>query len=232
MSRSRRDDTVHASSPAQRRARDPDASESLPLPPYEPPSCPLTANAKRTLESLSANLDTSKYEKHLKAAIQNVTNSAVEPSDRLHNRLKRVKHQAEKRRQLGKENEEKTDLELEEEEYAEDLEKKVEALTTKAEKALRELIDFSDELALRDHLLKQVNENIPAPNTNSAGSRRRTRRARNGDSDDDDDDGEADDYEEDEADTMDPSVLSALESLNKLKEEYSTSYASKTKRAK
>lgn len=202
------------------------------LPPYEPPSYPLTAGAKRALDNLAVRQDTAKYKSHLKKAIHNVTYSAVEPADRVHARQKRIKQQAEKRRQPGREHEEKTDAEMHEEEYAEDFEKKVDQLTTKAEKALRELIDFSDELALHDQILKDVNEQIPAPVVPpSAEVRRLRRRAR--DEDDTEAEVEEDDHEqEDDAPEADPEILSALEIFRKLKEQHETSYAAKTMRAK
>ncbi|RDW75209.1 hypothetical protein BP6252_06351 [Coleophoma cylindrospora] len=200
------------------------------LPPYEPPSYPLNVGAKRALDSLAARQDTAKYKNHLKRAIHNVTYCAVEPADRLYSRQKKLKQQAEKRRQPGRENEEKTDAEMHDEEYAEDFEKKVDQLTIKAEKALRELIDFSDELALHEQVLKDVNEQIPAPVIlPSAETRRLRRRAQ------DEDDAEVEEEEVDqdaEAPAEDVEILSAIEILKNLKEDHKTAYAEKTMRAK
>jgi hypothetical protein len=47
-----------------------------------------------------------------------------------------------------------------EEKYAEHLEKKVSEITTNAEKALRDLIDYGDELTMQDTILKEVHDSI------------------------------------------------------------------------
>ncbi|KAL3421848.1 chromosomal organization and DNA repair protein [Phlyctema vagabunda] len=229
LSRGRRDGST-VSSPATRRPRESEAPTSrngaTPLPDYQAPSCPLNAKAKRDLEELYSNRSTEKYKKHLQAAKQSVTASAVEPNDRLHERQERLKQYAEKRRQPGRENEDKTDAEMEEQEYTEDLEKKVEALTTKAEKALRELIDYSDELAAQDDVIRRVNQQIPMYDPQASAEARRRRRARaNGSDAEDDEDAE-------ESSAEDTQVLSAVEILKQLQEEHSTTYSEKTMREK
>jgi hypothetical protein len=223
-------------SPAQRpRHRESEAratGQHTTLPPYEPPTCPLTTSGKRALDELRLNHDYSRYKKHLDTAILNVTNCTAESNDRLHTRKKQAKSYAEKRQQASSQSEEKKEAEEAALERARDLEKKVGNLTTKAEKALRDLIDYGDELAQQEDILKSVGEYIaaaPAPTPRAAG-RQRQRRLR------DEDDDEDEDYanknmnvgEEEQGPASDPSILSPFELLKNAKDEYASSYSSKS----
>jgi hypothetical protein len=194
------------------------------LPPYEPPSCHLSASALRALDEIRINHDYSKYNKHLDSSIKAVTNAAAECNDRLMYRKTEVQKYTEKRRNQGTEEEEKTVKEEEAQLYASQLKIRVGDVTTQAEKALRDLIDYRDELAVQDAIMREIGENIataPAAQSSSRGQKRH--RGDNGEEDENDN---AD--EEDEAPAADPSILSAVELLKKGKEDYAATYASKS----
>ena len=218
VSRSRQNEQ---SSPAQQSRQ----RETTSLPPYQAPSCPLTAKAKRELDNLRVNQDTSKYKKHIAAAIKVLTDAAFVSNDRLSSRKAEVAKLADKRRNQGIDESEKSKEDIEAEQYADNLEKKVTAITSKAEKALRELIDYGDELSMQDTILKEVVDNIPSPPANpiSFGRPRRSRGEKHGE---EDEEGEVDV----EAPSTDPEILSALELLQKAKEAYAINYASKSMR--
>ena len=207
-----------ASSPAQRsRNRNSDAGtvrEPTALPPYEPPSCPLSASATRALGDIRLNHDYSKYKRHLDASVDAITNAAGDSNERLTIRRSRVKKNAEKRRNQGTEDEEKTPKEEEDELMASQLEKKVGDLTSQAEKALRDLMDYRDELAMQDTIMREIGESIAAAPAEQPSSRGQN----NADEDEDDTPAAA------------PPILSAVELLKKAKQDYSATYASKSMR--
>jgi E3 SUMO-protein ligase NSE2 len=216
VSRQRRNEE---SSPASRpRQRESEAAPRQPtaLPPYEPPTCPLTETAKRQLDDLRVNQDHTKYKKHLNNAITSITNCAMETNERLHARKDRVQKLAEKRLHQGTEDDQKMDEYVEAERYAEHLEKKVSDITTQAEKALRDLIDYGDELTMQDTIMKEVHGNIEAP---LAGQRQNRQRV----------EGESEDSEDL---APDPDILSAVELFKQAKEDYAAEYSSKTMRAR
>ncbi|TVY35486.1 hypothetical protein LSUB1_G004605 [Lachnellula subtilissima] len=222
------------SSPAPRgsgsgsaRQRDAPARQPVALPPYEPPSFPLTQAAQRDLDSLRTNHDYSKYKKHLGGAIKAITTCATEINDQLTIRQDLVRRGEEKRRQAGQGNEDKTDVQNEMESQARFMERKVGDLTAKAEKSLRELIDYGDELAMQDAIMTEVSGNIAAvPVVQPHASRHR--RAR-GHGEDDEENGEEDASQDgDGSPAEDQEVLSAVELLRKAKQDYLTQYSSKS----
>ena len=187
------------------------APEPTPLPTYELPQCPLTADAKRQLEQLFSGRETKKYEDHLKLAIATVTSAAVEGNDRVVTRREGLKRSEKKRQKLeeegGKEGEDyKKALKKEEEErmFTNVLEKKVDKLNSQAERAVRELIDCKEELGAQRDILGEVSENVA---TAPVGRQRRR--------------GGNEDGEEGEmAPAEDVEILSALELTQEKKEEY------------
>jgi E3 SUMO-protein ligase NSE2 len=194
-----------------------------PLPPYEPPSCPLTTTARNELDQLRLNHDYTKYQMHLKTGKVNLTNATADAHDRLRLRRQLVEKEANKRRKDG--GVEKTEAELEAEQRADALEAKVVHLTEKAEKAMREMIDYGDELAMNDTIMKDISENIP-PVPASQPVRRRQRL---GDDDDDENEGPEEEVWEEVPDV--PGV-STIDLLNQAKEDYAANYTSKSMRAR
>lgn len=208
------------SSPAQRRQRDEIVEETV-LPPYEPPSFPLTKKQRNALDTLRINYDHTKYKKHLESSKKTITLAAGEINDRLPSRQEKVKRIKEK---IRAQNREATTDEAEIIQYAKTFEKHVNDTTAKAEQAMRELIDFSNELAMQDSILKGVADKIaaaPAPH----GRQRRRPRPR-----EDEESGEDNGEEEIEDEASDVPIVSALEIMKKAREDLQASWTSKSMR--
>jgi hypothetical protein len=126
---------------------------------------------------------------------------------------------------------EKPENHVEQEHYTDDLELKVSDLTTKAEKALRDLIDYRDELAMQDAIMKEVGENIAAAPTAQPAQLAGRRRLRELQADGEEGD-EQEPQDENDAPAADENILSAIELLKKAKEEHTARYTSKTMRAR
>jgi hypothetical protein len=210
--------------PAQRsRHREPEVPhEPTPLPPYEPPSCALTPSAKRALDNLRANHDYSKYKRHLDGSIKALTNSVGDSNERLRFRKEALEKAKERRARAGDEEEGKTEAE----EACGGMESNVATLTRKAEQALRELIDYGDELAMKDTIMGDVSENVAA-----APPRPVQRQRRQGSHEDENGENEeaVEEYQDPE---VDGSIVSAVELLKQAQEEYAAEYAAKSMRAR
>ena len=167
----------------------------------------------RELDEVRLLHDFSKYKRHIDSSMKVITNVAAEGNDRLNLRKSRVEQNAAKRSNQGIEREEKTEKEEEAELMATQLEKKVEDLTTLAEKALRDLIDYRDELAMHDTIMREVSESVAADPAAHLSGRGQNDRADEG---------------EDDSAASNPSILSAVELLKKSKEDYAATYASKS----
>lgn len=196
--------------------------QPTPLPPYEPPSCPLSAEARRELDSLRVNHDYSKYKTHIKTCRVNLTNTTAEVFDRAVLRNEKAEKETVKRRRTGEKD--KTQEEIEAIEAARTLENHAFEVRAKAEKATRELIDYEDEMAMNDEMMKDVIANIPPV---VAAPRRITRpRERDENEGSDDNDG---DQHGDEAIYQIPDVpgVSTLKLLRDRRREYEETYTSK-----
>jgi E3 SUMO-protein ligase NSE2 len=126
------------------------------LPPYEPPSCPLTESAKRSLASITSNHGYRTLKKHLDAAVKNITEFAADSNDCLYQSKEKVRKMAQNRGD-AQDDSEKTESEEAAEQRAWEMEEKVESLTAESEKALRDLTDYKQELAQQgDHRLSNL----------------------------------------------------------------------------
>lgn len=223
VSRGRLNENANSnSSPAQRRQRD-ENREPTPLPPYEPPTCPLTATGRRALDDLGINHNYNKYQKHITESKKLLPVVVGDCNERLHIRRVKLSKAADKRQRQGRGDDEKTEVEITDETFANGYEKKVADVTSNAEKAMRDLIDYGDELAMQEALMKEVSESVaaaPAPAPTPV-RRPRQRRPRNDDSDEDTE-------EEAEPPAEPVEVLSATDLLKKAREDYTTTYTSKS----
>jgi hypothetical protein len=210
----------------QRRHDSETSSEPTPLPPYEPPTCPLSASAKNAIDNLRASHDYSKYKKHLSTSIGVITTAAADNNDRLAHHKSSVKKHADVRQHKNIADEQKPEHHIEQEQYTDALETKVSDMTTKAEKALRDLIDYRDELAMQDAIMRDVGESIAAAPTAQLTGRGRQRGPR---ADDAEGDEEGPEHEND-APAADENILSAVELLKKAKGEHTARYTSKSMR--
>jgi hypothetical protein len=157
-----------------------------------------------------------------------ITTAAADNNERLAHHESTVKKHADVRQHRNIADDQKPEHHIEEEHYTADLEMKVSDLTAKAEKALRDLIDYRDELTMQDAIMKEVGENIAvAPIAQPVGRRRRRGPQANGEGGD-----EQEPEAESDAPATDENILSAVELLKKAKEEHTARYTSKTMRAR
>jgi hypothetical protein len=129
------------------------------LPPYEPPTCPLTERALRDLSNLSNERPrlNRQYDKHLQKSLQNLTSCTGDINDVLYGAKERVRRLAEKRERQDEDAEKGEDEEAAEIRALE-LERRVERLTRESERAVRELVDWRRELQKEGDVLKQVGD--------------------------------------------------------------------------
>ncbi|KAL2069603.1 hypothetical protein VTL71DRAFT_14282 [Oculimacula yallundae] len=232
VSRSRMNDTA-SPAPARRQqsrasetpARQParQAQTQIELPPYEPPICALSEEAQNALDSLSNTYDYSKYKKHLGSAKVVMRMAAAESNDRLLSRKENFPKLVERRRREGVADEDRSEGEAKDETVLKGFERANDKFTVQAEEAMRELIDYSDELSVQDAIIKEVVQeiaNAPAPRRSAP------RRRRDAGSDDEDQE------EEDEPPAADSDNMSAVELLRQAKEDRAAKYAAQSKRAR
>merc|ERR1712093_222460 len=132
----------------------------------------------------------------------------------------------ERRRKEGVADEDKPEAEVNDEVCLKGFERNNTTFTIQAEEAIRELIDFSDELAMQSAIMKDVVREIT-----SAPAPRRTARRRRRDVGSDDEE-EEEEEEDAEPPAADPEQMSALELLRQAKEDHATKYASQSKRSR
>lgn len=138
------------------------------LPPYQLPSCPLTNQHKLQLSNLAAEADYAKYKKHLGTCVSTIINATADSNEALKIAKedledKRTKRRQKEARQAEAEDEDgnaagvgNSQEEIMLEEHVEKMTEKVERLSREAEKAMRELIDYTDELRAQDQLMQGV----------------------------------------------------------------------------
>ena len=162
--------------------------------------------AKRALLEISNNRDTRKYEQHLTKSISLLRDSVGVTNDRLRFRTDHVEQFQARRTERGED--QKSAVEIATVECAEKLGNEVPALTSRAEAALREVIDYraelEDERAVLDEVHNQVRAQLPRqPRPEKRRKMQHVGPGSDGDDDDADDDAEAQAVEED-AEMEDP----------------------------
>ncbi|RAL67051.1 hypothetical protein DID88_007831 [Monilinia fructigena] len=192
------------SSPAPERSRPSNANKPIPFPDYTPPTCPLSADAQQAITNIRTLHNIAKLKKHLSTAIQNITTTTVNNNDRLLERKRQVEKNKRKRARDGEEDEipaNHKDLES----HTRHLTKKVNIWTEQAEIAMRVLIDKGDEVERSELVIRDICDRLSV--ANSATANRRTR-------------GQHDDEDA----NQDGEIISAVELLDQIKEEYKTKY--------
>ncbi|KAK4989200.1 hypothetical protein LTR50_003414 [Elasticomyces elasticus] len=132
------------------------------LPPYEPPTHPLSADALRALTSLLQNHPTKKLEERLKNAVALVSNSAAEVNDRFF-----LTEQTARKRKARREQQE-IEAGSEDEQRQESLEKsrqEVDRMTTKLDESLRKVIDAQHYIASLETIVHSVAQQTTANTT-------------------------------------------------------------------
>jgi hypothetical protein len=198
---------------------------TTPLPPYEPPSCPLSASAQEAIDNLRVNYDFSKYKKHLTGAMDAITTAAADNNERLAMHQTAVQRHAESRKSKDIPEGQKPEHHVEEERYTNGLERQVSDLTAKAEKALRELIDYGDELTMQDSIMRELSEYLAA----APAGRPAARRGRRGSHDEN---AEEEEPQDENAPAANENIFSAVELLKEAKEEHTRKYTAKSMRAR
>lgn len=190
------------------------ARQTHALPPYQPPSCPLSADAQQKIADLRLRYNHDKYKRHIQGATGALGDTVADCHERVTNLEAEAKSRAAKFREKNGADTEMPSEVKEREGNNRALKKQVDRLTVDAEKALRELIDYGDELAMHDSILREVETNIAqAP---AAAARRRR----------------GEDENEGGAPAEDPEILSAVELLAKAKEDYTTTYGSRSMKSR
>lgn len=153
-------DSPNQSSPTQNVCPRPQRETSeTELPPYKPPCFLLSTEAKRKLEELYLHHDFTKYKKNIKDATNIVTKSTYECNDRLWQRKQKLRSMEEKVKTSENIDEAFKARYKKEKAHVNNLEGKVGEITSKAENAIRDLIDYGDELSMQSHFLQTVVKN-------------------------------------------------------------------------
>lgn len=134
--------------PQSRRGED----DSLDLPPYEPPKCPLTDQGQQALKELSTSRINERYKSGLDASTELLSKSVYAINERLTNRKRLAEQMAEraaKRRNTGDGEGDAGHASVERaESVAKELGEEVSTLTAQVEEAMREVLDM--QAALQD----------------------------------------------------------------------------------
>lgn len=181
----------------------------------------MTNQAKHQLTNLAAEADYAKYKKHLGACVSTLVNATADSNEALANAKADLENRRQKRiaraaRAGGGDDEggeaQRSQEEIAQEAHVEALTEKVDRLTRAAEKAMRDLIDYTDELRAQDQLITgvvdQASQQVPP----------RARRARSGEGEDED----MPDADEDAA-----AILSPTEILKQARKEYQRAYSNR-----
>lgn len=167
----------------------PDQHDSLELPPYEPPNCPLTDDHKRQLNDFCTGRINDTYEKQLAQSAQLLSQSVYGINERVTSRRKTAAQNAEraaKRKHGG------DDGEADEEagaaaERAEgevrDLEGEVLDLATQIEEAMREALDMQATLEDEKGILRELPERVTVRQSDAVEQAQQEREADEGDAD-------------------------------------------------
>jgi hypothetical protein len=202
------------------------------LPPYQPPSCHLSAKGRRDLEAIATNHDYRKFDDHLKTAVAAITNYTADSIERIEKRRIAVQRMAAKRQNGEGDEHAKSEAQQRYEDHIAQIEAQVIEFSVEAEKAMRDLIDRQEELAQRPNIFRDLNAKlantpVPPPPARS----RPGRRQRSTSGSDEDFEAQDEDYAQ-QAEPLSASIVSPTELLNKARADYTAAWTSKTKRAR
>lgn len=146
----------------QHRPRAQEEDELHELPPYEVPTCTLSAAGRRALLELGHNYDYSKLEKHLKEAKRIIPATTADCYDRVAQRRERLDKEAQKKRKEGQDDAQETEEEKTARLATQAFERKAKEFSVESEKAMRDLIDYDDELHMHSAFLDDVSAEVNA----------------------------------------------------------------------
>ncbi|KAJ5796287.1 uncharacterized protein N7518_004827 [Penicillium psychrosexuale] len=172
----------------RRNASHTSVSDAIPLPEYEVPKAPLTAESQRKIAALLASHHLRNLRTHLQHAVEKLTHSGGEVNERLSDSRGRYEKNKEARRREGEENVDDDEANEEYQRLA-DAEARVGAITARMEEKTRLIVDSEIKLQGLTDVLGQI-EREEGENVAAALGVRQTRqqRARQRANDDDDDD--------------------------------------------
>jgi hypothetical protein len=222
VQRSRQSDAP-TSGQLRHQARDRDAENQHELPSYETPACALSIDGRRALAELQNNYDYTKYEKHIRESMKVTTQTAAQCHDSVRERMTRLEKDAERRHRGGRTDDDMTEEERSDELFGSSLEKKAKKFESEAEKAMRDLVDYKDEVTMHTALIEKVLNGIssaspPVPSVRT--------RALGVNSDGGAEEGE-EKYEDDGV-PVDANGVSTVELLKAARTEYLADYQSKS----
>ncbi|KAJ4263856.1 hypothetical protein NW762_005893 [Fusarium torreyae] len=131
------------------------SNTSTALPEYEPPACPLTDAARRSLNDLSNTRTIAVYQQQLDESVRLLGFSVSDLHERLRTQSEALASQQARREEKG------TDKSADEERleaHLVDFEERVNTLTESSEKAIRDLIDRGAELEDEGAILSDVHD--------------------------------------------------------------------------
>lgn len=170
------------------------------LPPYEPPSAPLTAEANRQLAMLLQSQEHKILKINLQHAMESLTNNAGEVNERLCDARIRYEKAKEKRRNrnaaAGEEEDSNMEAENEELERLGEIERKTDEVTGEMEEKFRAMIDAQTKLQELTETVERIRREEEEAQLATLGPRRTRGQGRRQRGDDEDGDDAADgDYE-------------------------------------
>lgn len=197
------------------------------LPPYQPPTHPLTPAAQRSLQALRETHSLRKLKAHIAAANGAVTEMAGAINDQL------IQGEAQMRRRRARR--EKEGLGMEEDEHEEKLQemrREVEEMTGEMEASTRKLIDIETRVFGMEEVLKELAHNAIAGGAASSGrpqapQGRRRRRVNDGS-----DENLSDEYMEASDEEGEGNYAGALQSFRRGLRKRKTDYENQSQRQK
>lgn len=171
------------------------SNEPTPLPPYQPPSNPLTPDFQRALNDLPRTHRLEGLKKHLHQATQSLTTVAGDVNDRYYKKLEAYrKHKARRQDKNEEEDDEASERALEE------MREVVDKMTSSLEESVRKAIDAKAAVEGIEVALREVGANIssgggavvPTQSTLGASQFRQRKRQRDAGSESEDSDGQQD----------------------------------------
>lgn len=169
-------------------------SSRLELPPYEEPSFPLNEAGKRALAEIRNSREKRAYEQHLARSAAFLQETVGATNDALFRRQKDMASRNEKRSAQGVT--EKSEVDINMEKAAADLEVEVSELTDSCEAAIRKVIDYTAELEDESQVLQEVQQQVNAQKPRPDPAAKKIKRQREGDSDDEGNQGAEDETED------------------------------------
>lgn len=243
VQRTQQEPAEQSTASLRRQNAGPHRTTAIELPTYQAPKFPMSDKHQRALAELkSTNFFYSKYREHRVAGVTSITSANADAYDRVHEAKARLEElveknaksasQSEDSSQVGNGFNDKSDAKLEAEKRLHDLQVKVDSLSEEAEKNLRQLVDYGDELHQQDQIMTDVKDQvaIDASQPRIAKKRKTNGHDAEGGTLNITDDEEEAQVEEDLVAELPADTLTPFEVFQKSKANYNEHYAAQTMR--